>query len=147
MLERLANLPYPERLRFSCGEDADQPLILAYHSDRPSTPGLQRPPVLHRLRHMRRQYRGRAGQVGDRPGHFEAAVDAAARPAETGGRGVEELRAGVVELALRVDGAAFEGLIGIVLAGEGAFARGDDTAPHAKVTGQLIQLDAGFMLG
>lgn len=78
---------------------------------------------------MRELHGLRTGQVGNRAGQFQAAVDAAARPAQACRGGVQEFRRRIVEPALRVDGFALQRLVAAALAGQGAFAGGHHALP------------------
>jgi hypothetical protein len=102
--------------------------------------GLQRPAVLHRFRYMRDLHGCSTRQVGNGSGHFQAAVNPAARPTQPGCGGVEKFRRRRIELALRINGLTFQSLVGAALPGYGALAGQGDAASDgcACLTGRRV---------
>lgn len=67
---------------------------------------------------------GGAFQIRNRARHLECAVDAAGRPAELGGGGLQEAGGGGFQGDGLVDGLAVQGLVGAALAVDGVLAGG-----------------------
>ena len=89
---------------------------------------------------MRNQHRRRTGQVRNGAGHFQAAVNAAAGPAEAGGCCVQKPGGVVVQVALRVNALPLQRLVAAALAGQGQVPGRGSAQAHGRggFTGRAV---------